>query len=85
MIQRVTSTGQVELPRVVREQAGIDPDSDVDVSVIAGVVQIRPAARSPSAGQRLVQHLLSCGVKPVMTADELMALTRGEDDGSLCI
>ena len=78
---RITSKGQVTIPQAIREQAGLMPNTEVDfvwdgefVYLVKGT-----AARKPTRGQLLVDHLRRHGAGFTMTTDELMALTRGED------
>ena len=70
---RVTSKGQVTIPKNIREQLGILPNSEVEfvtengrVYLIKGESEDSPFRRLRGAGS--VQ----------MTTDEIMALTRGE-------
>jgi len=70
---RVTSKGQVTIPKNIREQLGILPNSEVEfvpengrVYLIKGELEDSPIRRLRGAGS--VQ----------MTTDEIMALTRGE-------
>ncbi len=72
---RVTSKGQVTIPKPIRELAGIAPGSEVDFTVEKGTVTIRPAA---SSGDELVAHLRAHRESFGMSTDEIMALTRGE-------
>ena len=73
---RVTSKGQVTIPKAIREQAGITPGSEVEFTVEDGTVTVRPA---PDRGRELVEHLRSHREQFTMTTEEIMALTRGED------
>ncbi|MCL2717143.1 MAG: AbrB/MazE/SpoVT family DNA-binding domain-containing protein [Alphaproteobacteria bacterium] len=76
---RITSKGQVTIPAHIREQAGLLPNTEVEVEFDGNVVKIVRAAeaRKPGRGARVVAHLRGRGsVK--MTTDEIMALTRGE-------
>ncbi len=74
---RVTSKGQVTIPIEIREQVGIEPESDVEFEVVGDVVQIRKAATAPTRGQRIVERLRGTASTKLST-DELLALTRGE-------
>lgn len=73
---KVTTKGQVTIPREVREQAGIFPGSEVEfVRAGDGRVYLRKAA-GKGRGKALVERLRGKGsVK--MTTDQIMALTRG--------
>ena len=72
---RVTSKGQVTIPIEIREQVGIEPESEVEFEVVGNVVQIRKASPS-SRGERIVSRLRGTATTK-WTTDELMALTRG--------
>ncbi len=70
---RVTSKGQVTIPKKFRDQMGIAPNSEVEffeengrVYLVKGDLKESPFRRLRGAGS--VQ----------MTTDEIMALTRGE-------
>lgn len=81
MIMHLSTKGQVTIPQSIREQAGLLAGSAVDIAWQKGAVILRPTTtpgRSP--GRRLVQRVQSSGVRPVMSTEELLALTRGEDD-----
>ena len=74
---RITSKGQVTIPAEVREQAGLLPNTEVEISVRRGVVVLRKATKSsPRRGRRLIALLRGKGGRR-MTTDEIMALTRG--------
>ena len=69
---RVTSKGQVTIPKKVREALGIGPKSEVDfVEENGRVYLVKKSKDNPY--KRL---LGSATIK--MTTDEIMALTRGE-------
>lgn len=75
---RVTSKGQVTIPRDIRRRLGIGTHSEVEFVVERDAILLRPASGTPSKGKRLVEALRgSATVK--MTTDEIMALTRGEE------
>ena len=74
---RITSKGQVTIPADVREQAGLLPNTEVEISVRRGVVVLRKAKKSPPRrGRRLIALLRGKGTRRLST-DEIMALTRG--------
>ena len=78
---RITSKGQVTIPVEIRERAGLLPGTEVDFEFDGEAVRI-VRAKSPrreTRGQEIVRRLWgSATVK--MSTDEIMALTRGEDD-----
>jgi AbrB family looped-hinge helix DNA binding protein len=78
----VTIKGQVTLPKVVREAAGIRPGDRVEVRARAeGGVIVEHVKRDADADAYL--HVLEdiSRRKPIkgMTAEAIMAMTRGED------
>ena len=77
---RITSKGQVTIPREVRERCGLLPHTEVEFVVDADGVRIVKArdARRPTRGARAVEMLRRSAGRVTMTTDEIMALTRGE-------
>lgn len=73
---RVTSKGQVTIPVEIRQQLGIDSDTEVEFEVVGNVVQLRKTTREGSRRRRVVARLLDVAYTGPST-DELMALTRG--------
>ena len=78
---RITSKGQVTIPRVVREQASLLPGTEVEFVVDHDGVRIVKASvpRRPSRGARAVELLRRGAGRVSMSTDEIMALTRGEE------
>lgn len=87
---RVTVKGQVTLPKAVREAAGIRPGDRVvaRANPQGGVLIERAPVGEPNsaaiaAARKRIEDALALldrrGIKPDMTTDELMRLTRGED------
>lgn len=76
---RITSKGQVTVPREIREQAGLLPHTEVEFELDGDTVRIRKARGSekPTRGAMLVARLRGRG-DVSMSTDEIMALTRGE-------
>jgi AbrB family looped-hinge helix DNA binding protein len=76
----ITSKGQVTIPVAIREKAGLLPGTEVNFQLEGGTGYIFKA-RAPkreTRGQEIVRRLRgSATVK--MSADEIMALTRGEE------
>jgi AbrB family looped-hinge helix DNA binding protein len=79
MLMCLSTKGQVTIPQAIRERLGIGPGSAVDfICREDGAVELRPiAGAGRSTGQRAVAALRSAAVKPMMSTEELMALTRG--------
>lgn len=75
---RVTSKGQVTIPRNVRQKLGIFPQTEVEFVVEGNTVVLRTVtAGEASRGKRLVETMRGRATVR-MTTDEIMALTRGE-------
>jgi AbrB family looped-hinge helix DNA binding protein len=83
---RVTTKGQVTIPIEVREQLGIQPNTEVRFVVQRGRAFLekvigRGGAKRASRGEALVARMRQAArhtTRSTMTTDELMALTRGE-------
>ncbi|MGI8461838.1 MAG: AbrB/MazE/SpoVT family DNA-binding domain-containing protein [Solirubrobacterales bacterium] len=72
---RITSKGQVTIPKQIRDQAGFVPGSEVDFAIEEGKVTLHAL---PSRGAQVVDHLRGHRSEFAMTTEEIMALTRGE-------
>ena len=73
---KVTTKGQVTIPRLVRDRAGIVPGSEVEFVERAGRVYLHKV-QGRGRGKALIARMRGCGsVK--MTTDEILALTRGD-------
>lgn len=75
---RVTSKGQVTIPRNVRQQLGIFPQSEVEFVIEGNTVVLRTVTGEISRGKKLIETLRGRATVR-MTTDEIMALTRGEE------
>lgn len=73
---RVTSKGQVTIPRDIRRKMGIVSHSEVEFVIERGTVILRPVQGASTKGSRLVETLRGRATVK-MTTDEIMALTRG--------
>jgi antitoxin PrlF len=80
---RITSKGQVTIPKSIRESLGLLPGSEVEFIEGNGEARVR---RVKGAGRRrgeeLIAHLREAGKNYTMTTEEVMRLTRGEDWGT---
>jgi AbrB family looped-hinge helix DNA binding protein len=74
---RVTSKGQVTIPIEIRQQLGIDSDTEVEFWIEGNVVRLRKVPGKTSRGRRVVSRLRAASYDGPST-EELMALTRGE-------
>lgn len=75
---RVTSKGQVTIPRHIREALNILPNSDVEFELVEGGALIR---KKPNGrrGQQLLKHLKQHRLTAGLTAEEILEMTRGEE------
>ena len=76
---RITSKGQVTIPKSIREKAGFLPHTEVEFLLEGDTVRIvkAVATKGECRGARAVRLLREAGPLS-MTTDEIMALTRGE-------
>ena len=72
-----TSKGQVTIPQEIRERLGLLPHTEVEFEVRDNVVVLKKA-EIPRRGRRVVEHLRGRG-DVRMSTDEILALTRGQD------
>lgn len=76
---RITSKGQVTIPLVIRQKAGLLPNTEVDFVIKGNTVQIIKAADSErSRGNKLIARLRGKATVK-MSTDDIMALTRGDE------
>ena len=75
---RITSKGQVTIPKKWREKFGFWPGSEVDFIPEEDGLKIVKKETVPGRGELLIQHMRGRGTVKLST-DEIMALTRGED------
>lgn len=76
---RITTKGQVTIPQEIRERLGLLPHTEVDFEVRGDVVVVTKAKGDRARGRKVLDTLRGRGDVP-MTTDEILALTRGEDD-----
>jgi AbrB family looped-hinge helix DNA binding protein len=77
---RITSKGQVTIPKSVRERLGFLQGTEVEIFVddnSARIVKKSKGAKKPTRGEMIVSRLGS-GKKPNLSTDEIMRLTRAE-------
>jgi antitoxin PrlF len=75
-MSKMTTKGQVTLPKRLRDYFGLKPGSDVDFE-LAEDGRVFLKTRNPPPESRFAR--LRGSAKLGMTTDEIMALTRGED------
>ena len=76
---RITADGQVTIPLELLEQAGLLPDTDIDVVFDGKDIRIKRAERHAGTQHNdIVAHL--CGRGDIaITTDAIMNLTRGDE------
>ena len=79
---RITSKGQVTIPKAVRDKLGIGPGSNVGFEEEGGRVVLVAESKDDArtAAEHMIRHLREFGRKAKripMTDKELMELTRG--------
>ena len=76
---RITSNGQVTIPKAIRDRLGLLPHTEVEFVVDGDAVRIvkAEATKGESRGARAVRSLREGGPL-AMSTDEIMALTRDE-------
>jgi len=80
---RITSKGQVTIPKAIREELGLLPHTEVDFVLDGNSVRIVKAKepKGETRGERAVRLLREArgrGGGSGLTTDEIMELTRGE-------
>ena len=79
---RITSKGQVTIPKAIREQCGLLPHTEVEFIVSGSSVRIVKASepKKETRGERMVRLLREARGTGTsgLTTDEIMELTRGE-------
>jgi AbrB family looped-hinge helix DNA binding protein len=86
---RVTSKGQVTIPKAVRDKLGITAGTDVGFSEDGALIVTNPevVVEGESRGERIVRKLIELGDRARregwlndLTTDEIMEMTRGPRD-----
>lgn len=79
---RITSKGQVTIPKELRDRLGLLPGTEVEFIEENGEARVRKVAGSRRRGEEFIAHLREAGKHYTMTTEEVMRLTRGEDWGT---
>jgi AbrB family looped-hinge helix DNA binding protein len=75
---RITSKGQVTIPRDIREALGIVPSSEVEFVSEGGRVWLRKCMPGAARGSGLVERMRGRATARLST-EEIMRLTRGDE------
>ncbi|HEU4598660.1 MAG TPA: AbrB/MazE/SpoVT family DNA-binding domain-containing protein [Solirubrobacterales bacterium] len=80
---KITSKGQVTIPKGIREEFGLLPGTEVEFVAEYGQVTVRKVEGDRARGQAIVDHLKrASGGDIKMSTEEIMRMTRGEDWGT---
>jgi AbrB family looped-hinge helix DNA binding protein len=80
---RITSKGQVTIPKAIRDEFGLMPGTEVEFVHEEGEIRVRKLPGGRNRGKEIVEHLRNAGGGDIpMSTEEIMRLTRGEDWGS---
>jgi antitoxin PrlF len=80
---RITSKGQVTIPKEIRDEFGLLPGTEVEFVGEAGRVTVRKLEGSNNRGRDIVERLKkSSGGDIPLSTEEIMRMTRGEDWGT---
>lgn len=80
---KITSKGQVTIPRELCESVGMLPGTEVEFIEDGGEIRIRKPWGGPNRGDEIAEHLRNAyGGDIQMSTEEIMRLTRGEDWGT---
>ena len=77
---RITSKGQVTIPKELRDRCRLFPHTEVEVLPDGEGVRIIPVRSFAGRGQALVDHLRRHRLPVSLSTDAIMALTRGDAD-----
>jgi AbrB family looped-hinge helix DNA binding protein len=80
-MSKITSKGQVTIPKPIREAFGLLPGTDVEFVSDDEGIRVRKSRGGRRRGEEVVEHLRASGKDFTMTTEEIMRLTRGEDWG----
>jgi AbrB family looped-hinge helix DNA binding protein len=79
---RITSKGQVTIPKAIRDSFGLLPGTEVEFVPDEDEVRVRKAKAGRRRGEEFIEHLHKAGENFTMSTEEIMRLTRGEDWGT---
>ncbi len=79
-MSKITSKGQVTIPKEIRDRLGLLPGTEVEFIERNGRAQVSKLPGGRHRGDEIVDRMRSAsGGDIAMTTDEIMALTRGEN------
>lgn len=80
---KITSKGQVTIPKGIRDEFGLLPGTEVEFVAEEGQIKVRKLKGGRTRGQEIVDHLRQASGGDIpLTTEEIMRMTRGEDWGT---
>lgn len=80
---RITSKGQVTIPKELRDGFGLLPGTEVEFVADEDGIRVRRVPGDLNRGREIAEHLRNAqGGDIPMSTEEIMRLTRGEDWGT---
>lgn len=80
---RITSKGQVTIPKGIREEFGLLPGTEVEFLAEGGQVRVRKLEGGSTRGREIVDRLRKASGGDIhLSTEEIMRMTRGEDWGT---
>ena len=76
--RKITSKGQVTIPKKYREQLGLLPHTKVEFEIVSNSLQIKKAEVAQLSSYKMIEHMKMHSGKVQMSTDEIMQLTRNE-------
>lgn len=72
---RITSRGQVTIPKAIRRRFGLLPGTEVEFVVKRNAIHLVKTPKHPTRGEAIVRRLTGTSTLR-MSTDEILALTR---------
>jgi AbrB family looped-hinge helix DNA binding protein len=80
---RITSKGQVTIPKGLRDEFGLLPGTEVEFVAEKGRVTVRRLEGDRNRGREIVERLRNASGGDIdLSTEEIMRMTRGENWGS---
>ena len=80
---KITSKGQVTIPKEIRDEFGLLPGTEVEFVAEAGQVTVRRLKGGRTRGKEIVDRLRQASGGDInLSTEEIMRMTRGEDWGA---
>ncbi len=80
---KITSKGQVTIPKEMRESLGMLPGTEVEFVEDGSEIRVRKVKGGWTRGDEIVEHLRNASGGDIqLSTEEIMRMTRGEDWGT---